>query len=164
MFLNNDTVVVGGESSTAAIHSLIEKKQMASWVCHDTRVRCMTLMSSADSSLLVTASSSDHKIKLWDVSQAHVSGHVECVGEVDTTCRVTSLAVWHPGMKRTGSKKKRKEQEDVSEGSPKKKIKIDDANNSKESQVLETITVEEEINDAGNVKQKKKKKKSKPVT
>jgi len=165
VFLNNDTVVVGGESSTAAIHSLIEKKQMASWVCHDTRVRCMTLMSSADSSLLVTASSSDHKIKLWDVSQAHVSGHVECVGEVDTTCRVTSLAVWHPGMKRTGSKKKkRKEQEDVSEGSPKKKIKIDDANNSKESQVLETITVEEEINDAGNVKQKKKKKKSKPVT
>jgi len=158
VFLNNDTVVVGGESSTAAIHSLIEKKQMASWVCHDTRVRCMTLMSSADSSLLVTASSSDHKIKLWDVSQAHVSGHVECVGEVDTTCRVTSLAVWHPGMKR----KKRKEQEDVSEGSPKKKIKIDDANNSKE--VLETITVEEEINDAGNVKLKKKKKKTKPVT
>merc|ERR1712029_497554 len=48
-------------------------------------------------------------------------------GEVDTTCRVTSLAVWHPGMKRTGSKKKRKEQEDVGEGSPKKKIKIDDA-------------------------------------
>ena len=165
MFLNNDTVVVGGESSTAAIHSLIEKKQMARWVCHDTRVRCMTLMSSADSSLLVTASSSDHKIKLWDVSQAHVSGHVECVGEVDTTCRVTSLAVWHPGMKRTGSKKKkRKEQEEVSEGSPKKKIKIDDANNSKESQVLETITVEEEINDAVSVKQKKKKKKSKPVT
>ena len=89
MFLNNDTVVVGGESATAEIHSLIEKKQMASWSCHDTRVRCMTLMSSADSSLLVTASSSDHKIKLWDVSQAHVSGHVECVGEVDTTCRVT---------------------------------------------------------------------------
>merc|ERR1719188_1663470 len=122
----------------------------------------MTLMTSADSTscLLVTASSSDHKIKLWDVSQAHVSGHVECVGEVDTTCRVTSLTVWHPGMKRTG----RKEQEDVSEGSPKKKIKIDDANNSKESQVHETITVEEEINDAGNVKLKKKKKKSKLAT
>merc|ERR1712227_1199605 len=160
VFLNNDTVVVGRESSTAVIHSLIEKKEMASWVCHDTRVRCMTLMSSADSSLLVTASSSDHKIKLWDVSQAHVSGHVECVGEVDTTCRVTSLAVWHPGMKRTGSKKKkRKEQEEVSEGSPKKKIKIDDANNSKDSQGLETLTVEEEINDTSTVKEKKKKKK-----
>merc|ERR1712083_529840 len=108
----------------------------------------------------VTASSSDYKIKLWDVSQAHVSEHVECVGEVDTTCRDTSLTVWHPGMKRTGSKKKkRKEQEEVSEGSPKKKIKLDDANSSKDSQIMETLTVEEEINDTCTVKEKKKKKK-----
>ena len=66
MFLSNDTVVVGGESPTAEIHSLIEKKQLMSWKCHDTRVRVMTKISSTahpDKSLLVTASSSDHTIK-----------------------------------------------------------------------------------------------------
>ncbi len=30
-----------------------------------------------------------------------------CIGDVDTTCRVTCLAVWHPGM-RENKKKKRK--------------------------------------------------------
>ena len=42
MFLTNDTVVVGGESPRAEVHSLIEKKVLAGWACHDTRVRCMT--------------------------------------------------------------------------------------------------------------------------
>ena len=42
VFLTNDTVVVGGESPRAEVHSLIEKKVLASWACHDTRVRCMT--------------------------------------------------------------------------------------------------------------------------
>ena len=66
MFLSNDTVVVGGESPTAEVHSLIEKKQITSWKCHDTRVRVMTKISSTghpDTCLLVTASSSDHMIK-----------------------------------------------------------------------------------------------------
>merc|ERR1712098_319500 len=38
VFLNNDTVVVGGESSSAQIHSLIEKKLLRSWEVHSTRV------------------------------------------------------------------------------------------------------------------------------
>jgi protein MAK11 len=42
VFLTNDTVVVGGESPRAEVHSLIEKKVLAGWACHDTRVRCMT--------------------------------------------------------------------------------------------------------------------------
>ena len=58
-------MVVGGESSTAQIHSLIEKKMLRSWEVHTTRVRCM-LMSGERT--LVTASSSDNKIKICDVS------------------------------------------------------------------------------------------------
>ena len=157
MFLNNDTVVVGGESSTAEVHSLIEKKLITSWECHQTRIRCMLMMTSSDSSLLVTASSSDQKIKVWDVSRVE-TGQVECVAEVDTTCRVTSLAVWHPGMRE--SKKKKKVVEEVSESPVKKKVKVveDDSNANK---VTETITVEEEENDTLVVKTKSKKKNKK---
>merc|ERR1712227_686225 len=157
VFLNNDTVVGGGESSTAEVHSLIEKKLITSWECHQTRIRCMLMMTSSDSSLLVTASSSDQKIKVWDVSRVE-TGQVECVGEVDTTCRVTSLAVWHPGMRENKKKKKQKVVEEVPESPVKKKVKVveDDSNANK---VTETITVEE--NDTSVVKTKSKKKNKK---
>ena len=62
----------------------------------------------------------------------------------------------------SGGKKKRKKAETEGAekaGSPKKKIKIVE-DNASESKISETITVEEEINDASaNVKLKKKKKK-----
>jgi len=168
VFLSNDTVVVGGESPTAEIHSLIEKKQIMSWKCHDTRVRVMTKITSTahpDTCLLVTASSNDHMIKLWDVSQVE-TGQVDCIGEIDTTCRVTSIAVWHPDMTKRGSKKKRKlvkEGETATPESPKKKIKITEE--VKDESVPDKITVEEEENVAGIVKgvKKKMKRKSKSV-
>ena len=90
---------------------------------------------------------------------------MDCVGEIDTTCRVTSLAVWHPDMTKRGSKKKRKlvkEGETVTPESPKKKIKITEE--VKDESVPDKITVEEEENVAGIVKGgKKKKQKSKSV-
>merc|ERR1712058_86968 len=100
----------------------IEKKQISTWQCHETRIRCMTLISSVDFQLLVTASSSDHMIKLWDVSDV---SQITCVGSVDTTCRVTSLSTWHRGMMKNKRKKKNPVVESVSEktASPKKKLK-----------------------------------------
>ena len=109
MFLSNDVVVVGGESPRAEVHSLIEKRELTSWDCHDTRLRCMSLISHPDQpggGLLVTASSSDHLIKVWDVS--NLESEVECVASVDTACRVTAMTIWHPDMTRAGKKKKRK--------------------------------------------------------
>ena len=118
------------------------------------------MMITAEASLLVTASSSDHKIKVWDVSKME-TGSVECVAEVDTTCRVTSLATWHPGMKGSG-KKKRKVVEEVIESPSKKKVRIVD-DDSPEKSITETITVEEEENDTLAVKSKTKKKKKKSL-
>ena len=46
MFLSNDVVVVGCESPRAEVHSLIEKRELSSWECHQTRVRCMALIQS----------------------------------------------------------------------------------------------------------------------
>ena len=93
------------------------------------------------------------------------TGQVDCIGEIDTTCRVTSIAVWHPDMTKRGSKKKRKlvkEGETATPESPKKKIKITEE--VKDESVPDKITVEEEENVAGIVKGgKKKKRKSKSV-
>jgi len=122
-FFSNDLVIVGGENPNAEIHSLIEKKQICNWQCHETRIRCMALVTSADSHLLVTASSSDHMIKLWDLSDV---SQIECVGSVDTTCRITSLSTWHRGLMKNKRKKKNPVVESVvSEKtvSPNKKLK-----------------------------------------
>ena len=77
MFLSNDVVVVGGESPRAEVHSLIEKRELTSWECHDTRLRCMSLISHPDQpggGLLVTASSSDHQMALAGKVVRHSAG------------------------------------------------------------------------------------------
>merc|ERR1711970_405237 len=151
VFLNNDTVVVGGESSSAQIHSLIEKKLLRSWEVHTTRVRCMLMLGER---MLVTASSSDSMIKIWRVS-TNVAEEIECIGSVDTTCRVTCMSVWHKGL-RVGGKRKAGKSEEAETVSPKKKIKITESEASKK---VESITVEQEFSTA---KKKLKKKKKQP--
>jgi len=148
VFLNNDTVVVGGESSSAQIHSLIEKKLLRSWEVHTTRVRCMFMLGER---MLVTASSSDSMIKIWKVS-TNVEEEIECIGSVDTTCRVTCMSVWHKGL-RVGGKRKGEKLDETETVSPKKKIKIAEKEVSKK---VETITVEQEFT---TLKKKMKKKK-----
>jgi len=154
VFLNPDTVVVGGESSQAQIHSLIEKKLVRRWEVHTTRVRCMVMLGER---MLVTASSSDNKIKIWKVS-TDLAEEIECVGSVDTTCRVTCMALWHKGL-RVGGKRKGEKVEESATGSPKKKVKITETQG--ESKKVETITVVQEFSKA---EKKVKKKKLKSAT
>ena len=154
MFLSNDVVVLGGESPRAEVHSLIEKRLLTSWDCHDTRLRCMSLISHPDKAgggLLVTASSSDHMVKVWDVS--NLESGVECVASVDTACRVTAMTVWHPDMTRANKKKKKRkiETEQVTEDiSPTKKIRNDE--------VVNEVEVEDsEVNDEVSIVESTKK-------
>jgi len=153
VFLDNDTVVVGGESPTAQIHSLIEKKMVRSWEAHTTRVRCMLMLGERK---LVTASSSDNMIKIWTVS-TDLMEEVEMVGSVDTTCRVTCMAVWHPGLRMGGKRKGEKVVEGGVVESPKKKSKLTETATDKK---VDSITVEQEISTPEDKKVKKKKKKS----
>ena len=145
MFLSNDVVVVGGESPRAEVHSLIEKRELTSWKCHDTRLRCMSLISHPDQpggGLLVTASSSDHLIKVWDVS--NLESEVECVASVDTACRVTAMTIWHPDMTRAGKKKKRKTESATGNLSPSKKGRDEEGNNDVEdSEVIDEVSIVE---------------------
>ena len=145
MFLSNDVVVVGGENPRAEVHSLIEKRELTSWECHDTRLRCMSLISHPDQpggGLLVTASSSDHLIKVWDVS--NLESEVECVASVDTACRVTAMTIWHPDMTRAGKKKKkRKTESSIVDLSPTKKTRDEEIIN--EAEVADSEVIDDEV-------------------
>ena len=144
MFLSNDVVVVGGESPRAEVHSLIEKRELRSWDCHNTRLRCMSLISHPDrpgGGLLVTASSSDHLIKVWDVS--NLESEVECVASVDTACRVTAMTIWHPDMTRAGKKKKRKTESSIVDLSPTKKTRDEEIIN--EAEVADSEVIDDEV-------------------
>jgi len=156
VFLTPDTVVVGGESAEAQIHSLIEKKLVRRWEVHTTRVRCMVMLGER---MLVTASSSDSKIKIWKVS-TDLAEEMECVGSVDTTCRVTCMALWHKGL-RVGGKRKGEKVEESETVSPKKKVKITEAPG--ESKKAETITVVQEFSKAEKKKKKLKSAPAKPL-
>ena len=101
--------------------------------------------------MLVTASSSDSMIKIWKVS-TNVEEEIECIGSVDTTCRVTCMSVWHKGL-RVGGKRKGEKLDETETVSPKKKIKIAEKEVGKK---VETITVEQEFT---TLKKKMKKKK-----
>merc|ERR1719219_1440040 len=139
IFLDNDTVVVGGESKEAQIHSLIEKALLKSWDAHQTRIRALHLLSP---SVLVTASSCDHSIKVWGLDTDRMSP-VRLLCSVDTGCRVTCLSAWHPGLRNKGAKKRVSEE---GAKSPLKKVKVSEEKKTT-SAVPQTVTVEEEITD-----------------
>merc|ERR1711973_805664 len=153
VFLDNDTVVVGGEAKEAQVHSLIEKSLLKSWDAHQTRIRALHLLSP---SILVTASSCDHSIKVWGLDTDRVSP-VRLLCSVDTGCRVTCLSAWHPGLRNKGAKKRSAE---AVAKSPLKKVKL--AEEKKNSSVApQTVTVEEEVTEKPKKEKPKKKKKKK---
>merc|ERR1711928_144416 len=104
-------------------------------------------------SILVTASSCDHSIKVWGLDTDRVSP-VRLLCSVDTGCRVTCLSAWHPGLRNKGSKKRSAE---AVAKSPLKKVKL--AEEKKTSSVApQTVTVEEEVTEKPKREKSKKKK------
>jgi len=162
VFLSNDVVVVGGENPRAEVHSLTEKRELTSWDCHETRVRCMALISdpvTGGPGLLVTASSSDHLVKVWDVSNLGSGpSEVDCVARVDTACRVTALTLWNPAMLWANKKKKDRKTDDINEDSspPIKKTRDEEIIKN----VEDAEVIEEEIIVLESKEKSKSKKKS----
>jgi len=67
LFLNPDTLVVGGDGPDIEIHSMKEGKLLTKFKAHDKRVRAGSIITLAkDQSNLITASN-DGFIKLWEV-------------------------------------------------------------------------------------------------
>jgi len=178
VFLDNDTVVLGGEESNVQMHSLIEKVMIKTWTAHETRVRCLCLLTpdvksedyeapiEGGAKYLVSGSSSDNKIKVWKVT-TDANTEVELSGTVDTTCRITSMCVWHPGLRAINKKRKKHKETNSADlelagdsVSPKKKVKIsEDVASEKESKDTSVeLIVETEETTPSQIKSKKKKK------
>jgi len=158
VFLDSDTVCVGGESPEAELHSLIEKKLLKTWQAHTTRIRVMQLLSPT---VLVTASSCDTAIKLWRIDSDRLS-EVSLVGSVETQCRITCLTAWYPQLRNAGGKKRDISATDLeNNSSPKKKIKLSEGK--KVSTVIDTVAEIEEVSSLKKEKARKKKKKRIPA-
>ncbi|XP_037537799.1 p21-activated protein kinase-interacting protein 1-like [Nematolebias whitei] len=94
-FLNNSILAVAGDDETVRLCDV----QKAKWVCefkaHETRVKAVESLNMGDYCMLATASN-DGFIKMWKI---HLKEELESpilLGEVNTTARLTCLAVWKP--------------------------------------------------------------------
>jgi len=145
VFLDNDTVVLGGEDPDLQMHSLIEKVLIKRWAAHETRVRCLCVLPpnkaaeevkedddrevlDADGGKIASEKEADDGGGKFVVSGSSSDNmikvwkvttesntEVELAGSIDTNCRVTCMCVWHPGMR--ALPKKRKKNKEAAESS-----------------------------------------------
>merc|ERR1712080_49665 len=183
VFLDNDTVVLGGEDPDLQMHSLIEKVLIKRWAAHDARVRTLCVLpicppggseeeKEADDGggkFVVSGSSSDNTIKVWKVT-TESNTEVELAGSIDTNCRITCMCVWHPGMRALPKKRKKNKEaadnsstDNVSDApAPKKKVKLSvDDNEKKQSAPEVIIETQETTDDVSKRRRKRKQKKQK---
>lgn len=115
--------------------------------------------------VIITASSSDHFIKLWRIHLDSES-EVKCIGSLDTTCRVTCLTTWNPSMiGRKKKKSKKRQNPDIERILPvqeKKKSKVSFGEEPKKIATAEKripapqlISIEVEENDRNEIKKPK---------
>lgn len=94
-FLNNSILAVAGDDEIVRLCDVGKEK----WVCeikaHDTRVKAVDSFNMEDYCVLVTASN-DGFIKMWKLHLKEELESPTLLGEVNTTARLTCLAVWKP--------------------------------------------------------------------
>ncbi|XP_024921851.1 p21-activated protein kinase-interacting protein 1-like [Cynoglossus semilaevis] len=94
-FLNNSLLAVAGDDDTVRFYDMEKEKWVCEFKAHETRVKAIDSFNMEDYCVLVTASN-DGFIKMWKV---HLKEDLEpptLLGEVNTTARLTCLAVWKP--------------------------------------------------------------------
>ncbi|KAJ0059112.1 hypothetical protein NL108_007492 [Boleophthalmus pectinirostris] len=147
-FINNSMLAVAGDDETVRLCD-IEKQQ---WVCefkaHETRVKAVDSFSWEDYTVVVTASN-DGFIKLWKLQLKEELESPTLLGEVNTSARLTCLAVWKP----TSLKNKEETQDEATTS----KTEIpSDLLRPKKVRVMEEVIIEDE----SKPPKKKKKKQS----
>uniref|UniRef100_A0A0N8DXS6 p21-activated protein kinase-interacting protein n=1 Tax=Daphnia magna TaxID=35525 RepID=A0A0N8DXS6_9CRUS len=92
-FLNEDTLLIGGEGPNIESHSVTHRKPVSQFKAHEKRVKAaaITKLNASEELHLITASN-DGFIKLWRIPE--IPGEPCLVTQVDSTCRITCLSVW----------------------------------------------------------------------
>ncbi|XP_039999917.1 p21-activated protein kinase-interacting protein 1-like [Xiphias gladius] len=94
-FLNNAILAVAGDDEIVRLCDMGKEKWVCEFKAHETRVKAVDSFNMEDFCVMVTASN-DGLIKMWKL---HLNEELEpptLLGEVNTTARLTCLAVWKP--------------------------------------------------------------------
>ncbi|XP_076601436.1 p21-activated protein kinase-interacting protein 1-like [Chaetodon auriga] len=94
-FLNNSILVVAGDDETVRFCDLEKKKWVSEFKAHETRVKAVDSFFMEDYCVLVTASN-DGFIKMWKLHLKEELESPTLLGEVNTSARLTCLAVRKP--------------------------------------------------------------------
>lgn len=94
-FLNNSILAVAGDDEIVRLCDVGKEKWVCEFKAHDTRVKAVDSFNMEDYCVLVTASN-DGFIKMWKLHLKEELESPTLLGEVNTTARLTCLAVWKP--------------------------------------------------------------------
>lgn len=94
-FLSNSILAVAGDDETVRLWDISKEKWVCEFNAHDTRVKAVDSFAMEDFCVLVTASN-DGFIKMWKLYLKEELEPPTLLGEVNTTARLTCLAVWKP--------------------------------------------------------------------
>lgn len=144
-FLSNSVLAVAGDDETVRLWDTGKEKWVCEFKAHETRVKAVDSFVMDDYCVMVTASN-DGFIKMWKLCLNEEPEPPTLLGEVNTTARLTCLAVWKP--KSVKLKPEPATEATTSEDVPRELVK------SKRVQLTEEVILEDES------KPKKKKKDS----
>ncbi|XP_026230360.1 p21-activated protein kinase-interacting protein 1-like [Anabas testudineus] len=94
-FLNNSILAVAGDDEIVRLCDTGKHKWLCEFKAHETRVKAVDSFSMDDYCVMVTASN-DGFIKMWKLHLKEELESPTLLGEVNTTARLTCLAVWKP--------------------------------------------------------------------
>lgn len=96
-FLNNSILAVAGDDEVVRLCDIGKEKWVCEFKAHETRVKVVDSVMMEDFCLIVTASN-DGFIKMWKfhLKEAEELDSPTLLGEVNTSARLTCLAVWKP--------------------------------------------------------------------
>ncbi|ODN05240.1 p21-activated protein kinase-interacting protein 1-like [Orchesella cincta] len=90
-FLNDSTIAIAGDKEEVEIHEINSTKKLTEFTCHKVRVKAIQYV--PEIKMLFTASN-DGYIKAWSFDKKNFRKQPKLVAEIDTTCRITCMAVW----------------------------------------------------------------------
>uniref|UniRef100_UPI0037E802AB p21-activated protein kinase-interacting protein 1-like n=1 Tax=Semicossyphus pulcher TaxID=241346 RepID=UPI0037E802AB len=94
-FINNSILAVAGDDEIVRLCDTGKEKCVCEFKAHETRVKAVDCFLLEDYCVLVTASN-DGFIKMWKLFLKEELESPTLLGEVNTTARLTCLAVWKP--------------------------------------------------------------------
>ncbi|XP_036374624.1 p21-activated protein kinase-interacting protein 1-like, partial [Megalops cyprinoides] len=127
-FLSPAILAVAGDEETLRLYDIDTQKCLCEFKAHETRVKALDCFPMEDYCVLVSASN-DGFIKMWKVDLDKVMEPPTLLGEVNTTARLTCLAVWRPGPQQEATVEQKPQAaasqavEDVSEPTKSKRVR-----------------------------------------